>query len=399
MSTVISSELTVEPILQYPRIAKVGTAFLLTVDLKPLQYGDTWAYPDIEEVPVRFIINAGTLFRVEFLGEPVAIVHRYGGTYSPARFLLTPEPNSLGESGKVRITLTNRFGMPMTVLETDAIEVQQEVSAESLIALATRKVPPKPIKWLENEFDVVSIQILKLEMVEIPAGIFMMGALKAEKDSNHDERPQHKVSVPSFMMGKYPITQEQWRVVAGLPQINQELNPDPSNFKGEDRPVESVSWLDTLEFCRRLSVHTKREYRLPSEAEWEYACRAGTTTVYSFGDNADELGEYAWYTENSESQTHPVGQKKPNAFGLYDMHGNVREWCADDWYDSYKGASKDGSVWINDNKNYEDPETRKLLRGGSWFSCAGNCRSAYRLNFNARFRSDAFGFRVVCVVR
>ncbi|MCA6623088.1 MAG: formylglycine-generating enzyme family protein, partial [Pseudanabaena sp. M165S2SP1A06QC] len=263
MSTVISSELTVEPILQYPRIAKVGTAFLLTVDLKPLQYGDTWAYPDIEEVPVRFIINAGTLFRVEFLGEPVAIVHRYGGTYSPARFLLTPEPNSLGESGKVRITLTNRFGMPMTVLETDAIEVQQEVSAESLIALATRKVPPKPIKWLENEFDVVSIQILKLEMVEIPAGIFMMGALKAEKDSNDYERPQHKVSVPDFMMGIYPITQAQWRFVATLPKVKTDLEPDPSNFKGEDRPVEQVSWLDAMEFCRRLSVHTKREYRLP----------------------------------------------------------------------------------------------------------------------------------------
>ena len=378
MSTVISSELTVEPILQYPRIAKVGTAFLLTVDLKPLQYGDTWAYPDIEEVPVRFIINAGTLFRVEFLGEPVAIVHRYGGTYSPARFLLTPEPNSLGESGKVRITLTNRFGMPMTVLETDAIEVQQEVSAESLIALATRKVPPKPIKWLENEFDVVSIQILKLEMVEIPAGIFMMGTQKAEKDSNDYERPQHKVSVPDFMMGIYPITQAQWRFVATLPKVKTDLEPDPSKFKGEDRPVEQVSWLDAVEFCRRLSVHTKREYRLPSESEWEYACRAGATTAYSFGDNAAELGEYAWYGENSDSQTHPVGQKQPNAFGLYDMHGNVWEWCADDWHESYKGAPKDGSVWIKDNKNYEAPETNKLLRGGSWYNDAQHCRSAYR---------------------
>jgi formylglycine-generating enzyme required for sulfatase activity len=396
MSTVISSELTVEPILQYPRIAKVGTAFLLTVDLKPLQYGDTWAYPDIEEVPVRFIINAGTLFRVEFLGEPVAIVHRYGGTYSPARFLLTPEPNSLGESGKVRITLTNRFGMPMTVLETDAIEVQQEVSAESLIALATRKVPPKPIKWLENEFDVVSIQILKLEMVEIPAGIFMMGALKAEKDSNDYERPQHKVSVPDFMMGIYPITQAQWRFVATLPKVKTDLEPDPSNFKGEDRPVEQVSWLDAMEFCRRLSVHTKREYRLPSESEWEYACRAGTTTAYSFGDNAAELGEYAWYGENSDSQTHPVGQKQPNAFGLYDMHGNVWEWCADDWHESYKREPKDGSVWIKDNKNYEDPETGKLLRGGSWDNFARNCRSACRYFNLARGQSYGNGFRVVC---
>jgi formylglycine-generating enzyme required for sulfatase activity len=310
--------------------------------------------------------------------------------------LLTPEPNSLGESGKVRITLTNRFGMPMTVLETDAIEVQQEVSAESLIALATRKVPPKPIKWLENEFDVVSIQILKLEMVEIPAGIFMMGALKAEKDSNDYERPQHKVSVPDFMMGIYPITQAQWRFVATLPKVKTDLEPDPSNFKGEDRPVEQVSWLDAMEFCRRLSVHTKREYRLPSESEWEYACRAGATTAYSFGDNAAELGEYAWYGENSDSQTHPVGQKQPNAFGLYDMHGNVWEWCADDWHESYKREPKDGSVWIKDNKNYEDPETGKLLRGGSWDNFARNCRSACRYFNLARGQSYFNGFRVVC---
>ncbi|MEA5489685.1 MULTISPECIES: formylglycine-generating enzyme family protein [Pseudanabaena] len=399
MSTVIASELTVEPILQYPRLAKIGTAFLLTVDLKPLQYGDTWAYPDIEEVPVRFIINAGTLFRVEFLGEPVAIVHRYGGTYSPARFLLTPEPNSFGKSGKVRITLTNRFGMPMTVLETDEIEVRQEVSAENLITLATRKVSPPPIEWLTHEFDEISIQILKLEMEPIPTGSFMMGAPKAEKDSNDDERPQHKVSVPDFMIGIYPITQAQWRFVATLPKVKTDLEPDPSNFKGEDRPVERVSWLDAMEFCRRLSKHTKREYRLPSEAEWEYACRAGTTTAYSFGDNAAELGEYAWYGENSDSQTHPVGQKQPNAFGLYDMHGNVWEWCADDWHESYKGAPKDGSVWIKDNKNYEAPEASKLLRGGSWDFFAQYCRSASRFNFLARVQYDSFGFRVVCVLR
>jgi len=399
MSTVIATELTVEPILQYPRLAKIGTAFLLTVDLKPLQFGDSWAYPDIEEVPVRFIINAGTLFRVEFLGEPVAIMHRYGGTYSPARFLLTPEPNSLGKSGKVRITLANRFGMPMTFLETDEIEVRQEVSAESLIALATGKVSPPPIKWLTHEFDVVSIQILKLEMESIPAGSFMMGAQKTEKDSNDDERPQHKVSVPDFMIGIYPITQAQWRFVATLPKVKTDLEPDPSNFKGEDRPVEKVSWLDALEFCRRLSKHTGREYRLPSEAEWEYACRAGTTTTYSFGDNAAELGEYAWYGKNSDSQTHPVGQKQPNAFGLYDMHGNVWEWCADDWHDSYEGAPKDGSVWIKDIKNYEAPETIKPLRGGSWCNFAWNCRSAFRYYNVARVQHDDFGFRVVCSLR
>ena len=251
-----------------------------------------------------------------------------------------------------------------------------------------------------HEFEVGSIQLLKLEMVEIPAGDFMMGAPKAEKNSNDDERPHHNVKVPAFMMGKYPITQAQWQLVATLPKVKINLEPDPSSFKGEDRPVEKVSWLEAMEFCRRLSKHTGQEYRLPSEAEWEYACRAGTTTAYSFGDAAEELGEYAWYSENSESQTHPVGQKQPNTFGLYDMHGNVWEWCADDWHENYKGAPKDGSVWIKDNKNYEAPETRKLLRGGSWYFNAQLCRSAFRINFNlARNAFINLGFRVVCVVR
>ena len=398
MSTVIAAELTVEPILQYPRLVEVGTAFLLTINLKPQQFGDTWTYPELEEVPIRCIINSGTLFKVEFLGEPVVIVHRYGGTYSPARFLLTPEPNSLGKSGKIRITLANRFGLSMKVLETDEIGVQQEVNSESLIDLVRKEVISPPVKWLTDEFDAVFIEILKLEMVEIPAGSFMMGSPETDTDGYSYERPQHQVNVPAFMMGKYPITQAQWRLVAALPKVKTNLKPDPSSFKSDDRPVERVSWLEAIEFCRRLSNHTGREYRLPSEAEWEYACRAGTTTAYSFGNNADELGTYAWYNENSESQTHPVGQKQPNAFGLYDMHGNVREWCADDWYDSYKGAPKDSQIWIEDTKNYEALETLKLLRGGSWFSSARNCRSAYRGLNLARIQGYVIGFRVVCVV-
>jgi formylglycine-generating enzyme required for sulfatase activity len=255
-------------------------------------------------------------------------------------------------------------------------------------------------EFLEFEpFDVVSIQILNLEMESIPEGSFMMGSPKTEEDGYEDERPQHKVKVPAFMIGKYPITQAQWRVVATLPKVKINLKPDPSSFKGEDRPVEQISWLEAVEFCRRLSNHTRREYRLPSEAEWEYACRAGTTTAYSFGDKANELGEYAWYSENSESQTHPVGQKQPNAFGLYDMHGNVWEWCADDWHESYKGAPKDSQIWIKDIKYYEDPETSKLLRGGSWYSDAWGCRSACRIGGHARLQNLNLGFRVVCVVR
>jgi formylglycine-generating enzyme required for sulfatase activity len=276
--------------------------------------------------------------------------------------------------------------------------------ADELQPSQTDKEPPETPeptlpKFLDFEFDVVSIQMLNLEMVEIPAGSFVMGSPENEEGGYADERPQHEVRVPDFAIGKYPITQAQWRVVATLPKVKTDLEPDPSNFKGEDRPVEQVSWLDALEFCRRLLKHTGREYRLPSEAEWEYACRAGTTTAYSFGDNAAELGEYAWYTENSESQTHPVGQKQPNAFGLYDMHGNVWEWCADDWHDSYKGAPNDAQIRIEDIKNYEDPETSKLLRGGSWSSNARHCRSACRVINYACNQNLDLGFRVVCVVR
>ena len=247
-----------------------------------------------------------------------------------------------------------------------------------------------------------------LEMVAIPAGSFDMGTPESEKESLDRERPQHEVTLQTFCMGKYPITQQQWRVVTTLPKVKSDLEPDPSNFKGEDRPVEQVSWLEALEFCARLSNHTGREYRLPSEAEWEYACRAGTTTPFHFGESiTTELvnynGEYPYGDapkgEFRQQATEVGSFKAANAFGLYDMHGNVWEWCADDWHDSYKGAPKDGSVWIKDNKNYEDPESVKLLRGGSWNVNARNCRSAYRTYSNARSLVNFIGFRVVCILR
>ncbi|MFN9171484.1 MAG: formylglycine-generating enzyme family protein, partial [Dolichospermum sp.] len=241
---------------------------------------------------------------------------------------------------------------------------------------------------------------IQLEMVAIPGGSFMMGSPKTEDRSISDERPQHEVTVEPFYIGKYPITQAQWQAVAALPQVNQELKPNPSRFKGANRPVESVSWHDAVEFCNRLSNHTQKPYRLPSEAEWEYACRAGTTTPFHFGetittDLANYNGNYTYgngVKGSYREETTEVGSFKiANQFGLYDMHGNVWEWCQDDWHDNYEGAPTDRSAYISN-----EAKSDKLLRGGSWDFSPGHCRSAYRFYLGAGFDVNDNGFRVVC---
>jgi formylglycine-generating enzyme required for sulfatase activity len=249
-----------------------------------------------------------------------------------------------------------------------------------------------------------------LDMMLIPGGTFQMGSPADEIDHLSDESPQHWVTVPTFCMGKYPITQEQWRVVANLPAVNQELQPDPSNFKGAFCPVEQVSWFDAQEFCARLNVVAKRDYRLPSEAEWEYACRAGTTTPFHFGktittdlanyDGTDDpdgkwSGSYGRGPKGIyRKETTPVDTFSPNVFGLYDMHGNVWEWCLDHYHSDYEGAPIDGSAWIDPNAERNAP---RGLRGGSWSFDPRFCRSACRGNFvNPDDLNSRIGFRVVC---
>jgi formylglycine-generating enzyme required for sulfatase activity len=230
--------------------------------------------------------------------------------------------------------------------------------------------------------------------------MFLMGSPESEPERLASEGPQHTITLQPFFMGKFPVTQAQWQAVAGFPKVKIDLEPDPSYFKGANHPVETVSWYRAVEFCARLSKATGREYRLPSEAHWEYACRAGTTTPFHFGETiSPELANYDGnYTYASGSkgiyreQTTEVGSFPANAFGLYDMHGNVWEWCADHWHDSYDGAPADGSVWLSENAN-----NSRMLRGGSWYNNPEFCRSAFRDYNMPGVRYDSYGFRVVGV--
>ena len=250
---------------------------------------------------------------------------------------------------------------------------------------------------------------VKLEMVSIPDGKFTMGAPQEESESREDERPRHIVTVKSFFMGRYPITQAQWRAIASLPKIKHDLHPDPSRFKGDNRPVERVSWYDAEEFCDRMSKATGRVYRLPSEAEWEYACRAQTTTPFHFGaTNTINLANYCGQDQKIKGifykgtygnelngfyrqETTEIDIFLANTFGLHDMHGNIWEWCADYYHNNYQEAPSDCSVWlINGN------EESRILRGGSWNSPPNICRSAFRFLGNPSSGNKNIGFRVVC---
>ncbi|MEH2311472.1 MAG: bifunctional serine/threonine-protein kinase/formylglycine-generating enzyme family protein [Nostoc sp.] len=231
-----------------------------------------------------------------------------------------------------------------------------------------------------------------LEMVEIPGGQFLMGSPLTEKERNPNEGPQHPMTVKPFFMGKFTVTQEQYQAVMDI---------NPSYFQGVKRPVEQVSWNDAVNFCQKLSVMTSKSYRLPTEAEWEYAARAGTTTPFYFGETittkiANYNGEYTYGSApqgENRQETVDVGSLPANAFGLYEMHGNVWEWCRDKYHNDYRGMPVDGSAWVSGNNN------PWLLRGGSWFSQSSVCRSSARLDgSNSDVAVYDFGFRVVCTL-
>jgi formylglycine-generating enzyme required for sulfatase activity len=239
---------------------------------------------------------------------------------------------------------------------------------------------------MPKQGDVATVDLgggVKMELVWVPAGSFQMGSPSSESGRSDAEGPVHTVELDGFWMAKYEVTQEQYEAVMGT---------NPSNFKGAKNPVEQVSWDDATDFCRKASEKTGKSLRLPTEAEWEYACRAGSSTRFCFGDSDNGLDEYAWYTAKSGSKTHQVGEKNPNEWGLYDMHGNVWEWCGD-WY-----ADKYGAGSAKNPQGASSGQSR-VLRGGSWYDYPNYCRSANRGRGDPTYWNYVYGlgFRVVCV--
>ena len=265
--------------------------------------------------------------------------------------------------------------------------------------------PDRTVQYFEEEI----AEDLSIKMIIIPGGSFMMGSPDGELDSYRAEKPQHLVTVPSFAIGQFVVTQAQWKTIAQLPKVKQKLNASPSFHSGDDLPVERIDWFEAVEFCNRLTRLTRKLYRLPSEAEWEYACRAGATTAFNIGPTiATDFANYngrddvradrtisGSYGEgpkgNYRGKTTPAQTFSANNFGLFDTHGNVWEWCADDWHNNYDGAPIDSSVWDASN----DSGSNKTIRGGSYGGSPRNCRSAIRISIASSFRSSDLGFRVI----
>ncbi|WP_099468967.1 formylglycine-generating enzyme family protein [Konateibacter massiliensis] len=219
---------------------------------------------------------------------------------------------------------------------------------------------------------------VSMEFVLIEAGSFFMGSYEGEGDE--DEQSRHKVTITeAFYIGKYEVTQKQWNLVMG---------DNPSHFEGTDNPVDTVSWTDSVAFTEKLSELAQRNITLPTEAQWEYACRSGSDTKWFFGASEESAGEYGWIDSNAQGTTHPVGLKKPNPWGVYDMYGNVQEWCLDWYADSYSGTAS------KDPQGAKDGASR-IIRGGGWGDFPDNARSAYRNASGEEIENDGIGFRCV----
>ncbi len=300
---------------------------------------------------------------------------------SMMRLVLTMPHNSAAQPNRTKLLLLTAAVVLISIVSGIALTLWRSQSSravagnQSQSGQAASKAVSKPqamslSRTMTNSLD--------MEFVLVPAGKFIMGAV----NGSSDEMPIHPVIIrEAFYMGRYEVTQAQWQAV---------MKSEPSSFKGLLLPVEQVSWDDAQEFIRRLNaLHDGLTYQLPSEAEWEYACRANTT-----GDDAGNLKAMGWVNEKYSGKTHPVGQKQPNTFGLYDMHGNVWEWCEDYYNSSYNNAPVDGTAWLSGGE-----ATFRIVRGGSWANAPFECSSAYRFKVASNVRNSLIGLRVVASAR
>lgn len=308
--------------------------------------------------PTDFVrLEIETAFRLKKCVVPVLVAQ--AGMPSPAALPKSLEDLAYQNAAEVRVG--REYRQQLEGLSAWLVDWKPEVQDRARTELITNSIGMQ----------------LKL----ILAGEFMMGSVNWEESAASSEKPQHQVRITKrFYLGIYPVTQRQYGEVMGV---------NPSSFAGNPTcPVESVSWREAVAFCRRLSEREGRPYRLPKEAEWEYACRADTQTTFSFGDDGRDLGEYAWFYGNSGSKTHPVGEKRPNAWGLHDMHGNVWEWCAD-WYSGDYYAESPRVDPRGPSRTWQ-----RVIRGGGWAGDAESCRAACRDADEPAFRDHSLGFRV-----
>jgi formylglycine-generating enzyme required for sulfatase activity len=296
------------------------------------------------------------------------------------------------ETAKLEVILKTEFFIEKEIITKTGffggkkqIEVEKQIAVEKPPQIKITKISSTAEYIIENLGKEVD-----LEMVYVPAGSFMMGS-----NDNDEGKPIHQVTIAPFFMGRYSITQQQYHAIVG---------ENPSEFKGDNRPVEKVSWDDGMEFCQKLSQHTGKQYTLPTESQWEYACKAGTTTPFYFGETITpdlvnyegKAPSYLVATGKFCQQTTDVGFFPANAFGLCDLHGNVWEWCLDTWHENYIGAPKDGSAWIEDSRFYNS--RFHSVRGGAYHNPPAHCGSASRTRHMHDFRMSSIGFRVVCAL-
>ena len=279
------------------------------------------------------------------------------------------------EKNRTYVLVLNQMGMSSNPADVS--------TTASTVSVSPVQVPAVPSNTISD--DVITIPVkdgICIEMVKVEGGTFMMGATSEMKNPNSNEKPVHQVTLTNdYYMGKYEVTQALWQAVMGS---------NPSEYKGDNLPVETVSWNDCQKFISKLNSLTGRMFRLPTEAEWEYAARGGKESRGYQYSGSSNISDVAWYDENSGSKTHPVGTKQANELGIYDMTGNVWEWCSD-WYSSYSSSSQT-------NPTGSDSGSARVSRGGGWNCNASYCRLSVRFYYTPDFRLDILGLRLALSV-